>query len=193
MGIAYVLIRATPETVEALRNRPKAVAEFVYQDSDAYEEPKPGTLSRLFGRGANPDELPVPERREDDETDLDKSWHIVHYLLTGATGPADGPLGLIGDDHHPLAELDLGLGRPNVISPQAVRAFSESASGMSDEAFLARFIPERMPTDELYLGEVIARGDVEEMKEYALENFHLLRDFTQRAAAEGDAIITYYT
>jgi hypothetical protein len=87
----------------------------------------------------------------------------------------------------------LGLGTPSVIRPGKVRQFAEAASAMTDDDFLARFKPERMPTAELYLGEVIARGDVDETKEYALENFHILRTFVQQAASSREAIITYYT
>jgi hypothetical protein len=43
------------------------------------------------------------------------------------------------------------------------------------------------------MGDVIARGDHHDMKEYALENFHTLRDFVAEAAGNGEAIITYYT
>lgn len=50
-----------------------------------------------------------------------------------------------------------------------------------------------MPLDELYMGEVIARGDVDDIREYSLENFHILRDFVQQAANNREAMITYYT
>jgi len=192
MGIAYCLIRATPEVVEQLRGRPKAVGEFIYQDPDAYQEPRQGLFGRLFNPRSESN-APVPDRHDGDEADLDKSWHIVHYLLTGETGRAVGPLGLIGDDLHPLADIDLGLGKPNVISVAAVKAFVEAAQAMSDDDFLGRFKPNEMPTDELYLGEVIARGDHDDMREYALENFHILRDFVAEAASNGEIVITYYT
>jgi len=193
MGIAYCLIRTSPENVEVLRGRPKAVAEFVYQDPEAYEEPKLGFFSKLLGAAPKVDSEPVPERSFGDEADLDKAWHIVHYLLCGDPGRGEGPLALIGDDLHPLADLDLGLGKPNVISPDLVRAFAEAASGMSDEEFLLRYKPEEMPLDDLYMGNVVARGDVDDIREYALENFHILRDFVKQASACDEAIITYYT
>jgi len=192
MGIAYCLIRTAPDVVEQLRGRPKALAKFIYQEDDVYEEPNKGIFSRLFGAGREKDG-PVPARHQSDEADLDKSWHIVHYLLSGSSGRGEGPLGLIGDDLHPVADLDLGLGKPNVVSSADVKAFTEAAATMSDADFLSRFKPDEMPTDELYMGDVIARGDHDDMMEYALENFHILRDFAAKAAADGEAIITYYT
>jgi hypothetical protein len=193
MGIGYSLIRTSPENVEALRGHPEAVAEFVYQDPEAYIAPKPGFFSRLFGKSSDATKPSVPERTPGDETDLDKSWHIVHYLLSGDAGRGEGPLAIIGDDLHPLADIDLGLGKPNVVSPEAVRAFAAAAVGMSDADFLARYIPDEMPLDELYMGDVIARGDVDDIREYVVENFHDLRKFVQQAADNGEAIVTYYS
>ncbi len=193
MGIAYCLVRTAPENIEILRNRPKAVAEFLYPEDDVYEEPKPGFFAGLFGSKPKIDTAPVPPRQDGDEADLDKAWHIIHYLLCGDTGRGDGPLALIGDDLHPLADLDLGLGRPNVISADRVRAFADAVSSMSEDQFLARYVPEQMPLDELYMGNVIERGDVDDIREYAVENFSGLRDFAKQAADSGEAIITYYT
>lgn len=192
MGIAYCLVRTSPQNVEALRGRPKAVAEFIYEDPDMYEEPKQGFFSKLFG-SPKVDLRPIPERSDGDAADLDKAWHVIHYLLSGSSGRGEGPLSIIGDDLNPLANLDLGLGKPNVISADRVRAFAEVASTMSDEDFLVRYVPDEMPLDELYMGNVIARGDVDDIRDYALEYFHILRDFVQLAADRNEAIITYYT
>jgi hypothetical protein len=193
MGIAYSLIRVAPETVAALKGRPRVVADFVYGDPDFYEAPKLGIIARLLGRKASEDTAPVPKRRDDDEIDLDKAWHIIHYLLTGCVERADGPLGLIADDLHPLADIDLGLGRPNIVSEDAVRLFADSSEALTDADFLARYVPEEIPAEDLYLGNVIQRGDHDDIKEYALENFRLLRAFARQAADNGEAIITYYS
>jgi len=191
MGIAYCLIRVAPEVIDQLRGRPKAAAKFIYRDDDVYKAPNRGLLGRLFGVDREKDG-PVPDRREGDEAELDKSWHLIHYLLSGSSGRGESPLGLIGDDLHPLADVDLGLGKPNVISSSDVQAFSQATAAMSDAVFLTRFKPDEMPVRELYMGDVIARGDHDHMMEYALDNFHILRDFAATAAANGEAIITYY-
>ena len=193
MGIAYCMIRTSLENIETLRNRPKALAEFIYQEDDVYEEPKRSFIGRLFGLAPEADTGPVPDRMEGDEADLDKSWHLVHYLLCGDPGRGEGALALIGDDLHPLADLDLGVGKPNVVSPDRVRAFSKAVSGMTTDDFLARYVPEQMPLGDLYMGDVIERGDVDDMREYAVENFEILRGFVEQAADRDEAIITYYS
>jgi Domain of unknown function (DUF1877) len=193
MGVVYCLIRTSPETVEALRGHPKAAAEFIYQEPDVYVEPKPSFLSKVFGRPKNFDNITIPARTDGDETDLDKSWHVVHYLLSGSHDRGEGPLAIIGDDLHPLADVDLGLGKPNVISEDRVQDFAHAAHGMSDDDFLKRYVPDEMPLNELYMGDVIERGDVDDIRDYALEYFHILREFVQKAAESRQALITYYS
>ena len=111
MGIVYSLIRVRPETVAALRDNPRGVAEFVYGDPGLYEAPSRGLLQRLFGK-PEPDPRLVPARREEDEINLDKSWHIVHYLLTGSDNATDSPLNIIADESDRLADIDVGLPPP---------------------------------------------------------------------------------
>jgi hypothetical protein len=192
VGIAYCLVRTSPANIEILKGRPKALAAFLYPEDDVYEEPKPSFFSKLLGSAPKPDTGPIPDRQEGDEADLDKAWHIIHYLLCGDAGRGEGPLALIGDDLHPLADLDLGLGKPNIISMERVREFAAAASALTEEQFFARFAPEQMPLADLYMGDVIERGDVDDMREYALENFEGLRNFANQAAKRGEAIITYY-
>jgi hypothetical protein len=191
MGIVYSLIAVRPKTVETLRNNPKGVAEFVYGDASIYEEPTPGLLQRLFGKSEPAPRL-IPARRDGDEIDLDKSWHILHYLLTGSDNAIESPLNIIADESNKLAEIDLGYGPPFVINPDAVSRFAKAAAEVSDEQLLSRLRPSEMPLDTLYLGDAV-REDPDEMGEYAVENFHFLRDFAQRAADAGDAAITYYS
>jgi hypothetical protein len=191
VGIVFSLIRVRPETVDALRDSPKGVAEFVYGDSSLYEAPSPGLLQRLFGK-PEPEPRPIPVRREDDEIDLDKSWHIVHYLLTGSDNATDSPLNIIADESDRLADIDLGLGPPFVIHPEVVSRFAAAAAELSDEQFLSRLHPSEMPLETLYLGDSV-RDDPDEMGEYAVENFHFLRTFARAAADAGDAVITYYS
>jgi Domain of unknown function (DUF1877) len=192
MGIVYCLVRTSEDNVAMLRGRPKAAAEFLYPEDDVYEEPKQSFFAKFFGSKPEADNAPIPSRSDGDETDLDKSWHVVHYLLCGDPGRGEGPLSLIGDDTHPLVDLDLGMGKPNVISSAAVQEFAMAARNLSDDDFLVRYTPSEMPLGELYMGEVIERGDVDEIREYALENFHILRDFVQSATDQNQAIITYY-
>jgi len=191
VGIVYSLIRVRPETVDALRDDPRGVAEFVYGDASLYEAPSPGLLQRLFGK-PDAERRPVPPRRDDDEVDLDKSWHIVHYLLTGSDNATDSPFNILADERDKLAEIDLGHGPPFVVHPEAVSRFATAAAEISDEQFLSRLRPSEMPLDSLYLGDAV-RKDPDEMGEYAVENFHFLRAFAQAAADAGDAVITYYS
>lgn len=192
MGIVYSLIRVSPETVDALRDNPRHVAEFVYGDAALYQAPKPGLLRKLFGAKQAEVGAPVPARRDGDEVDLDKSWHIIHYLLTGSEGASESALNIIADERDKLAEIDLGLGVPFVIDAKRVAEVSSAMSQVSDDGFLAGLAPSQMPLESLYLGNSVAE-DPDEMGDYALEYLHILRDFLRDATENGDAVITYYS
>lgn len=195
MGIAYGLVRVKPEIVEQMRGRPRAVAAYVFGDASLGEPPKPGFLARLFGKSPPREgEAPItlPERVDGDETDIDKAWQVIHYLLTGSSKPVSGPLGLILDESDTLADLDLGLGPPHIISPAAVKAFAAAVATLSDDQFFARFIPDEMPVSDLYLCDSLVGEDLEDAKDYLRAHFHELRDFAVKAADQGEAIVTFY-
>jgi|ERR1051326_7681029 hypothetical protein len=67
---------------------------------------------------------------------LEKSWHILHYLFTGHVGPANAPgdLLLTGED---LGE-DLGYGPARLHSETATQAFSQFLDTQELERLQAR-------------------------------------------------------
>ena len=191
MGVVFGLIRVRPEDVAVLRDRPEAVEAFMNGDLAIPQPGGGGFLSRLFGGKPPEGDAHVPARRNDDEIDLDKSWHVIHYLLTGSIERTDSPLSLIADNRDPLADIDLGMGKPSVIAPADVKAFAAAVASLTDDDFLARFDAQKMPSRELYMGDVAAEAN-DEFKEYVLEYFHELRDFARTAADAGDALLTSY-
>src|SRR5262245_26261528 len=85
------------------------------------------------------------------QVDVHKAWHGLHFLLTGASGHADGPLafvavggGRVGDDR--------GVGPARVFEPEAVRAIGDALDALGLEEVGARFDPERMTELEIYPG-----------------------------------------
>jgi len=56
--------------------------------------------------------------------DLEKSWHMMHYVFTGDIGPINSPGDALmtGED---LGEDTTGYGPPRLHSPSATREFSE--------------------------------------------------------------------
>jgi hypothetical protein len=116
--------------------------------------------------------------------DLEKSWHVLHYLLTGSASEAPAPLGNailggseIGDD--------LGYGPSRFLTPEQVREVSSALSSISKEDLANRFDLEAMMAANIY--------PVRDESELGLaqEYFGELSRFYAAAAAAGNAMLLY--
>ncbi len=125
-----------------------------------------------------------------DVLSLDKAWHGVHYLLTGAAEPGPGlrsqaVLGGVelGDDPEGFS----GYGPARYFRAARVRELSEELRRpeLETEVF-ARFDPAKMSQLDIYPGWRSGEQD----REWLMDAFHRLRDFYSSAAEHGRAIVT---
>jgi hypothetical protein len=131
---------------------------------------------------------PVGEKRE--LLSLEKAWHGVHYLLTGAAEPgpelrSQAVLGgmELGDDPEGFS----GYGPARYFRAAQVRELSEELRRpeVKSEA-AARFDPARMSRLQIYPGWLAGEQD----REWLMGGFQRLRDFYLSAAAQGRAVVT---
>jgi uncharacterized protein DUF1877 len=120
---------------------------------------------------------------------LEKDWHAIHYLLSGAVEPGATLLSQailggteIGDD-------DLGYGPARYFDPkQAADIAREMARADLEAEMRSRFDPARMAAAKIYPG-----GWKADEIEMLIEQFRALRDFFADAGAHGRAVITCLT
>ena len=122
--------------------------------------------------------------------DLGKSWHAIHYLLTGTAWE-------IGDDAAGAAILggdeigeDGGYGPARVLDPVSVRAIAAELDAMDVETLRARFDPNAMAAAQIY-PDIWAGGAVE-FNGLAV-HFAELRRFYRAAAENGEAVLLAIT
>jgi hypothetical protein len=121
---------------------------------------------------------------------LEKAWHGVHYLLTGAVEPgtelrSQAVLGGVelGDDPEGFS----GYGPARYFRPATVRELSEELRRPEVEReAAARFDPAKMSQLRIYPGWSTGEQD----KEWLMDAFQRLRDFYSSAATQGRAIVT---
>lgn len=121
---------------------------------------------------------------------LEKAWHGVHYLLTGAAEPgpelrSQAVLGGVelGDDPEGFS----GYGPARYFRAAQVRVLSEELRHPEVESeAAARFDPGRMSRLQIYPGWQAGEQD----REWLVDAFHRLRDFYLSAAAQGRAVVT---
>jgi hypothetical protein len=129
-------------------------------------------------------EMPEPE------LDLGKSWHAIHYLLTGtAWDTGDGVAGAaifggdeIGDDG--------GYGPARVLNPDLVRTVAAALDAVDAQTLRARFDADAMAAAQIYPN-VWTRGAAD-VNGFIAE-FVELCQFYRAAADNGQAVLLAIT
>lgn len=118
--------------------------------------------------------------------DLDKSWHGLHWLLTGDVGPTADPLGDAIMGGEPIGE-DLGMGPGRLVVAQRVAEVAAALDMVTAESLRARLDSEAMNEAGVYPDGIWDEADI--FDDYLWSNFEDLRVFYRAAAAAGHAVI----
>jgi len=120
------------------------------------------------------------------EIDLHKSWHCLHFLLTGgADGPDGTPLGdaILGGVEIGGEAADTGYGPPRALSPGRVKSVAEALNAFPIDQKAQQFDSHAADKAGIY----VAQHGAEELKEYFLQ----LRNFYEDAARRGNAVLLW--
>lgn len=121
---------------------------------------------------------------EDNVLNLQKSWHTLHYLLTGSAEPVSTPLGQVilgGTDVGP----DLGYGPARLLCAEDVQRVANALEPLSGEDVAKRFDLPTMRAAGIYA------CDSEDELPLALDYFEHLKRFYTESAARGCALLSY--
>jgi hypothetical protein len=116
---------------------------------------------------------------------LEKSWHGLHYLLTGEVWEGTGPLAFLlsggeqldDDDESPLRWF----------SPAEAGEIHEAISKVSDNQLWSRFDAEEMERQQIYPG--IWDEPESDLKDEYLEYFHQLKQVVAAAVKSGQGLL----
>lgn len=149
---------ALPETRLAdLRRDPDSIEEYLYPDDGESDPPY--------------------------YVDVDKAWHGIHYLLTGAADGGVRPLSLAivgGEEFGP----EIGYGPARFLTSTEVAAVSEALQALTIDALCKRFDPQDMAAKSIY-PDVIWVRDGREALDYVLDGYQQLAVFYRDAAPPG--------
>lgn len=119
---------------------------------------------------------------------LEKSWHVIHFALTGTAGASASPGDLmfagatIGDD--------TGYGPASLVTPQAVSAFHAHLTARDDAALIAGLDLNAMARAHVY-GSSNDEGAREMHAEELAFYLPRLRAYAAAAAAAGEAALVW--
>jgi hypothetical protein len=164
MGMVWVAALATDKEIASIRSDPESALDFVDSET-AYKS----------GR----------------QIDLDKQWHGVHFLLTHSAGATDDPLSIIIGNFEEIGP-DNGYGPAWIIPAASFISCNAKLSKISDQEISARFDPEAMKREDIYLADVFAdEGD--EARGFLMEDVTRLRAFVSKAAEQSFNAIAFIT
>ena len=135
--------------------------------------------NRVYSEGADPTIV-----------DIDKSWEGILFLLTGQSlAEADHPLAAVLFSGQIIDEnQDLGYGPAHYVTPAQVAELNAQISKISFADLEQKFDPAKMMESGIY-PDIWEERDV--AIDYLAENYNLIRDIYAKAAANGEAIITF--
>ncbi len=192
MSMIYGLRRVGRKELSRLIENPNEITWFLHGVEP--DPPKPGLLGRLFGKKADPEGLVShgtwEEPPEGHETDLDKAWHAIHYLLSGSPWEGDLPAGTLLVGGEGIGDIDVGYGTARALSPEVVQRYSEYLSGVSNDELRSRFDPAKLVEAEIYPDGLWEEGGGEELS-YIVEYFEELKGFIRSAAESDDGVVVY--
>lgn len=142
---------------------------------------------------ANPDSLEdfLSAQFESEEpaniVDVDKSWHCIHFMLTGRANGGEEPLAwaVLGGEE---TGDDAGYGPARILAPDQVKSVSRALASIDKSKFSSRYDPAAMEAADIYLSDMCVR-DGDEALEYIVENYLALADFYRDAAERGDGAV----
>ena len=193
MGMVLSYCRVSPHNAELLLRQPVLVHRFLGADEDELP-PSGGFWSRLFGGGRRvvSENAPSLEPRTDgDEGDADKSWHAIHYLLTGASEGGTFPENFILEGGQLVGDEDVGYGPARLFAPAEVRQIASVLDQHSEGSLRSRYDGRAMDRAKVY--PQIWGREGEDNFEYAFENFNALREFVHGVRASQSHLMVYLT
>jgi len=124
--------------------------------------------------------------QSDSALSLEKSWHGLHFALTGTEWGGKPPLNfLLGGV--PVGNEDVGYGPARVSGPEDVLELDRVLAAISEEEFRRRFDFDGLAAADIY--PQIWDEPVEELKDEYAGYFQAMKDHVRRAAAQGQALI----
>lgn len=125
------------------------------------------------------------------ELNIDKSWHGIHFLLTGRPHGGNPPhsLAILGGKEVPdLGDL-MSFGPARKVSPEEVQEVTIALEVISVRDLLARYDLAEMLRHEIYA----AGQDPQEDQDYFGHFYQKMRIFYKNAAKKGNAVLVYLT
>jgi hypothetical protein len=158
-----------------------------------YVRVSPDELKAVIDDPSGIDDLIFPDEEDDEEPqgafDLDKAWHLIHFLLTGESWGGKGPIAQAVLGGTSIADTDSGYGPFRYLLAEQVVETAQALAGVSAQSLWARFDAASAAAAGIYPQDAWEGSDTD--REYILGNYETLCHCFSEAAASGEAMLLY--
>lgn len=118
---------------------------------------------------------------------LEKSWHGLHFTLTGDAWGGEPPLNFLVLGGEPVGAEDVGYGPARVLRSAEVISLNSSLHEITDEEFARRFDLKQLAAEDVY--PQIWDEPREDLLEEYLGYLNEAKEIIGKAAREGQALL----
>ena len=145
-------------------------------------------LDALYADSSIVPDFIYDEEQSEETVDVDKAWHAIHFVLTGGSYEAEGPIGQAILGGVQIGDEDVGYGPARGLSSAEVKNVALALGEVSEEVFRAKFDPAALNGAEIY-PQIWDEG--QEALDYVTENFLEVKRFYQNAAEKNKAAVLF--
>jgi hypothetical protein len=153
---------------------------------------RPATDAEIDGLLANPSEITrflySASVDASDHLPLNRTWHAIHYALTGSRLGGEAPLNFLVDLGTPVGDVDVGYGPARVFTSQQVQHLAEALKAIEPEDIARRIDAQTLDQQAIYPGNWQRDG---QCVEDVVASYRSMRDMIQRLASEGRGLVLY--
>lgn len=120
--------------------------------------------------------------------DIEKSWDILKYILTGSSGITGDVL----DNIVPMSfenivnDEDMGMGSAVYLDTQTVKEMSKEMEKISKEDFISK-----IDIEKIHANDILKGWSFEDIFNYSYSYFEILKDYFKKSAEESKYIVVW--
>lgn len=171
--------------IDKLTEEPKRVEQLL--NDGQYFEKKQSFWKTLFSKPDKPVYSWTPDAGNA-TCDMDKAWHLLHFVLSGNMEGGDGPENFIMTGGQEIGE-DLGYGPTRFFKAKATEEIGKFIAQLSKQTIHHRLEKQQLKGQDIY---PINDNELsEEDREWILEEFADLKDFFQQTIKSHKGFYVY--
>lgn len=177
----------TNNELEKIKIDPKRV-QLIVNAGKYFEQPiKRSFFQKMFGKNETPATVPDPSYIPEPVCDLDKSWHAIHFLLTGDPAGGAFPLNFLATGGEEIGE-DVGYGPVRFLNSDQTIILNSELEKISVIDLTNRFDHATFVEFELY---PVYTGWTDDDKTWLADYYKDIKAFINNAVTVNKGICIY--